>query len=154
MVLAPRIPGVLVAFGIVCFAVLHLAAVGPYWEITPDSTVYMEGARAIAEGRPYEIPLRPPATSLAFSAALTAVEGFTAYCVFGVQYMLVARTETHSSPFPESAIKYATNYDLQRSVVWAGRDSREDEVLLTQEFSPDPTDSQTMDVLKSLGYIQ
>jgi len=77
MVLAPRIPGFLVSFGIVCFALLHLAAVGPFWEITPDSTVYMEGARAIVEGRPYEIPLRPPATSLAFAVALAAVpEGY------------------------------------------------------------------------------
>jgi|GEM_PF-3290515 len=77
MVLAPRIPGVLVALGIVCFTVLHLAAVGPFWEVTPDSTVYMEGARAIAEGRPYDIPLRPPATSLAFAVALAAApEGY------------------------------------------------------------------------------
>lgn len=57
----------LVAGGILLFVTLYLAAVGPYWEISPDSVYYVEGAESLAAGNGYHIRLRPPLTSMLLS---------------------------------------------------------------------------------------
>lgn len=49
---------------IVLFAALYLAAVGPYWKISPDSVYYVEGAESLAAGNGYHLKLRPPLTSV------------------------------------------------------------------------------------------
>lgn len=66
-----RLPDAVAAillFAILALAGLYLAAIGPYWNISPDSALYVGNARSLAAGRGLELPgPHPPVTSLVFA---------------------------------------------------------------------------------------
>lgn len=62
-------------FLMILFVFLYVAAISPYWKITPDSTTYVTGGESIASGKGYTemgkpAPLFPPMTSFIFSLFL------------------------------------------------------------------------------------
>lgn len=62
--------GILVA-AIVAIGALYIASIGPYWNISPDSTTYVGWAKALLAGVPYARgPVQPPVTSLVYAAVL------------------------------------------------------------------------------------
>ena len=68
------------ASGILTFSLLYLLAIGPYWKITPDSTLYVMAAESIAAGEGYTlrgrpVPVVPPMTSLIFSLGILVFPG-------------------------------------------------------------------------------
>jgi len=63
---------VLISSGILIFSLLYLLAISTYWNITPDSAMYVMAGESIANGagyhtRSHRVPLFPPMTSLVFS---------------------------------------------------------------------------------------
>jgi hypothetical protein len=54
---------------IALLSALYLAAVSPYWKISPDSSTYIAAAESLAAGEGYHIELRPPVTSLIYSVS-------------------------------------------------------------------------------------
>jgi len=81
--LAPRMlarPEAWLALGVLLFAGLYLAAIGPYWNISPDSVRYVGAARGLADGGFFEkLRFHPPVTSLVFAAVLLVFpDGYSA----------------------------------------------------------------------------
>jgi hypothetical protein len=79
---------ILIVAAIVLFAVIHLCAVSQYWEITPDSTGYVNAARSLASGQGYRtdgrrVALFPPGTSLLLAVPLL----FSKSTYFGMNRM-------------------------------------------------------------------
>lgn len=70
--------GLLIA--IAAYVAVYLSAIGPYWNISPDSAAYITRARLIAEGRGLGEPsVHPPVTSIVFALVLQfAPDGYTA----------------------------------------------------------------------------
>src|SRR5437870_4640091 len=57
---------------IALLAVLYLASIGPYWNISPDSATYVGWAKALVAGVPFARgPVQPPVTSFIYAAVLT-----------------------------------------------------------------------------------
>jgi hypothetical protein len=70
----------LLAAALASAVALYIAAVGPYWNISPDSTTYVGWAQALVAGEPYDRgPVQPPVTSMVYAAVLFFFpEGYTA----------------------------------------------------------------------------
>lgn len=71
---------VLLSAGILLFSLLYLKAVSPYWNITPDSALYITAGQSIARGGGYylnggRLPSVPPMTSLIFSLSILLFPG-------------------------------------------------------------------------------
>jgi hypothetical protein len=57
--------------GIACLAVLYLASIGPYWNISPDSASYVGWGKSLALGHGWGTPpVNPPLTALVFAGVL------------------------------------------------------------------------------------
>lgn len=85
-------PEVWLALGIVLFAGLYLAAVGPYWNISPDSARYVGAAQELGDGGFFEkLRFHPPVTALVFGAVLFAFpDGYFALNVTTTLLILLA----------------------------------------------------------------
>jgi hypothetical protein len=75
----------------ILFAVLYCRAVGPYWNLIPDSTTYVLGAQSLADGKGYRaagspVVLFPPGTSALLAAAWIA--GGKSYRVLNAEVIL------------------------------------------------------------------
>ena len=71
--LSPPLLGIFGLIGII--VLLYILAVGPYWNLSPDSAIYVQGGKSLAEGEGYTVqgnPIRlfPPMTSLILSPVI------------------------------------------------------------------------------------
>jgi hypothetical protein len=78
--------------GIAFFAVLYLASIGPYWNISPDSASYVGWGRSLAAGQGWgQPPVNPPLTALVFASVLLLFPtGYWALNALNVGLLLVA----------------------------------------------------------------
>lgn len=88
--------------GVAAFAGLYLASIGPYWNISPDSSSYVGWGRSLAAGAGWgSPPINPPLTAFVFAAvlrifpsgylALNALTPLLILLALGFAYLLVER---------------------------------------------------------------